>query len=72
MDATNEYTVRTRYGWGWTVDFGDKRNVVPPCESLAIAQRICDRLNAGESIDDATHEDGQYHYRADSGRIVKA
>ena len=43
------FTIRTRYGWGWEVIDTKTNNVTSPIESAIAAQEVADALNAGRS-----------------------
>ena len=62
-----EYTVRTRYGWGWEVVGPSWQS--HPIESAIAAQTLADRLNEGHLFADAV-VDAKLTYN--NGRLVCA
>jgi hypothetical protein len=50
-EITMQYTVRTRYGWGWEVEGANWRS--HPFELASDAQALADHLNAGDSVETA-------------------
>ena len=60
-----EYTVRTRYGWGWEVTGQTFQS--SPIESSIAAQEVADALNEGKSMGDAfaalEFRDGRFYHK---------